>query len=477
MEEPKVKTEQKEAQKEAQKLSVKEMASLLQGRTGALLAEGTAVKLFPGAKDVPSDNDEKSKEVLQRKLKITRSKDDVNTAYTYLRKLQLIKEMLEGDGDIKSLRKKAMERRDLVADTFRQNMSTVFSKQRDLEKTFREIDTFFYEAAISPGEKVDYVTFINASPNKHFQEITDPEEGIATHFADKNNFDLRMLTGLMVMPEWPGSEAKALKYAEIAQQFMAHLFVGFPDMELKEALEKFEVGEEFAELKSQDEVKQHMSVVGNPLRMRRKNQFEEELGDFYINPASILAGKIYKGDVTEGMHIAQANRPHKVAIPTPDDSPLEMKWNVRGAREMKFNKALIPLSYFEGIVFWGVDTLYAASGQGDEGMDQYTVKRCDEYIAKVVLHFLNSQIFVPNERKSRDKIRSSISTFLMDNTGEGKMLEFGKVEAVDIAKNSDGTLNNQALDIRINVKYKNAVRHMNLFLLSDENDNWVDGNG
>lgn len=468
--------EQKTQEKTEVGLSQKDLAKIMPPKTGSLIAEGTMVKIFPGAKDLPFDNEERAQEVVARPLKITRSDDDINVGYAYLKRLELMKDMLSGADDYNALRKRAKERRELVGETFRENMSNVFDKQRNLEKTYREIDTFFYEAALNPGEKVDYISFINAHPDKHFDEITDPDEGLATQLPNRENFDMKALTGLIVMPDWPGSEAKLVKYGEMAQHFAAHLFAGFPDMELADAHELFDVGGDYAELKSQDRVKQHISVAANPLRIRRANQFEADKEDFYINPSSILAGKIYKGDIKEGIHIAQANKPHAVSLPTPDGSPLDMKWNIRGAQQMKFNKALIPLSYYEGIVFWGVDTLYQASGQGDEGMDQYTVKRCDEYIAKVVLHFLNGQTFVPNERSSREKIHAAISKFLMNNTGgPDKMLELGKVDAVETVKNPDGSVNNQAIDIRVSVKYKNAVRQLNLYLVSDDDAGWKEG--
>jgi hypothetical protein len=470
-EEQKIETKEKTAVK----LDFKELASVLPPKTGALLAEGTMLKIFPAAKDIPIDNEAKSKEVLARPLKITNSKDDVNVSYTYLKRLETMRDMLAGAEDFNVLRKRTKETMEKVAQVFRENMENAFTRQRPLEKTYREIDSFFYEARLNPGENVDYISFVNASPDKHFDKIMDPDDGLASKVPNRENFDMRNLTGLVVMPDWPGSEAKLAKYGEMAQHFAAHLFTGFPDMELKEAIEGFDVGGDFAELKSTDRVKQHISIVGNHLRIRRANQFEKKLGDFYINPTGILTGKIYKGDVKEGIHIAQANKPHEVKLPTPDGSPLEMKWDIRGAQQMKFNKAIIPLAYFEGIVFWGVDTLYLASGMGDEGMDQYTVKRCDEYIAKVVLHFLNGQTFVPNETSSRDRIHNAISKFLMNNTGgPAKMLEFGKVMAVETVKNPDGTLNNQAIDIRVSVKYKNAVRQLNLYLVSDE-QGWKEG--
>jgi hypothetical protein len=463
-------------QKTTVAVDTKELSAFLTPKTGSLLVDSTVVKLFPGMKDIPAENEQKAKEVLARPLKITNTSEDVNTAYAYLKRLEVLKEMLSKTEDFNALRKKTKEKKDKVAEIFKENMQNVFTQQRNLEKTYREIDNFFYESRLNPGENVSYIEFVNAHPDKHFDKLMDPDEGLASRFPNRENFDMRSLVGLIVMPDWPGSEAKLVKYGEVAQHFAAHLFAGFPDMELKEAIEGFDVGGDFADLKSADRVKQHISVVANPLRMRRANAYEKNLGDFYVNPTSILAGKIYKGDIKEGIHIAQANKPHEVKLPTPDGSPIDMKWNVRGAQQMKFNKALIPLSYYEGLVFWGVDTLYLASGQGDEGMDQYTVKRCDEYISKVVLHFLNGQTFVPNEVSSRDRIHAAISKFLMNNTGgPSKMLEIGKVDAVETVRNPDGSLNNQAIDIKVSVKYKNAVRQLNLYLVSDDQGGWKEG--
>ncbi|HRE57049.1 MAG TPA: hypothetical protein PLW09_04450 [Candidatus Kapabacteria bacterium] len=448
---------------------------ILPPKVGSFLPGGAAVKVFPAAKEVPIDDEDKAKTTLSNQLKITRSADDVNVGYAYLKRLQVLQQMLEGAENSAALRTKAKTRREQVAQVFQDNMEKVYAQQKNLEKTYRELDAFFYEAQVFPGEKVANIGIVNASPKKHFAQLTDTETGLASFVASRENFDMKNLKGLMVMPEWPGSEAKLLQYGKMAQHFSAHLFSGFPEMELKEAHEAFAVGGEFAELKSADPVKQHISLVANGLRMRKANRFESK-GDFYINPASLLAGKVYKGDITEGLHVAQANKPHEVKIPTADGSPLEMKWNVRGALEMKFNKSVIPLAYFEGIVFWGVDNLYLASGTGDQGMDQYTVKRCDEYINKTVLHFLNSQIFFPNERTNRERIQTAIQKFLMHNTGgPEKMLEFGKVEGVDTVQNPDGSVANDQLNVRVSVKYKNAVRNIFLHLVSEEGMGWKEG--
>lgn len=454
----------------------KDFVNMVPAKIGALLSEGTVGKLFPAAKDIPADNSEKAKENLSKPLKVTNTKADVDMSYAYLKRLEVFKEMLENSSSFDDLRKKTLASKNKVAQVFNENMSNVFKAQRDLEKTYRQVDNFFYEARLNPSdEKVYGVEFINAHPDKHFDELVNSDDKFINYFPTRENFDMRLLTGLLCIPDWVG-EAKLVKYGEIAQHMSSHLFAGFPDMELSEAHELFGPGGDLQDLKSSDAVKQHISVVANPLRIRLKNSFENDLGDFYINPASILTGKVYKGDVKEGIHIAQANKPHKVSLPTPDGSKLETKWNIKGGEEMKFNKALIPLGAYEGIVFWGVDTLYLASGQGDEGMDQYTVKRCDEYIKKVVIHFLNGQTFVPNDVKSRDNIRAAISRFLMENTGPGdKMLEMGKVDAVETVKRPDGTLDNQAIDIRISVKYKNAVRKLNLYVINDQNAGWKEG--
>jgi hypothetical protein len=458
-------------------LNSKELEKLIPPKIGAFLSEGTVNKIFPAAKDLKEDDIPKTKSNLEKKLKITNSDSDVDLAYSYLRRLEVYKEMISKSEDLQTLKRKTLQRKDQVARVFNENMSKVFSEQRDLEKTYRQIDYFFYESRINPSDdKVYGVEFINANPDKDFDFLVNSDDKFISHFPTRENFDMRLLTGLICMPDWPGSEAKLVKYGEVAQHMGAHLFTGFPDMEMSDAHELFGPGGDMQDLKSSDTVKQHISVIANPLRIRKANKFEAENGDFFISPAPVLTGKIYKGDVQEGIHIAQANKAHKIELPTPDGSKLDMKWNIKGGEEMKFNKALIPVGAYEGLVFWGVDTLYLASGQGDEGMDQYTVKRCDEYIKKVVLHFLNGQTFVPNDIKSRDNIRAAINRFLMNNTGPGdKMLEMGKVDGVETVKRADGTLDNQAIDIKISVKYKNAVRKLNLYVINDQDAGWKEG--
>jgi len=473
-EESKIETQTKEGTTAAA-VSTAELAVLLPPKTGPLLLDGLAVKVLPSAKDFPAGNAQMSSESAARPLKITKSKDDVTAGYVYLKRLQVLKDMLSGAADLNTLRQRVKERKELVSQVFQQNMAGMFTQQRPLEKTYRELDAFFYEARLNQGEDVAFISIVNASAERNFNELMDAQKGLAAKLPNREIFDMQALIGMFIIPEWVGSQPKRVKYGELAQQSMAHLFAGFPDLTLKEAQEKFAVGEEFAELKSADVVKQSISVAANPLRIRKKNRFEKE--DFYISPVGLLAGKIYKGDVTDGIHIARANVQFgKVALPTPDGSPLEMKWDIRGGQQMKFNKAIIPLAYNQGIVFWGVDTLFQAGDPAFAGMDQYTVKRCDEYIAKVVLHYLNSRTFVPQEIKSRDEMFSALSRFLMHNTGGDKMmLNEGKVIGVDITKNPDGTENQQAIDVKLYVKYKNAIRQLNLYLVSSEQHQWKEG--
>lgn len=452
-------------------VSVDEIGLFLPPKVGPLLPDGLAVKLFAGVKEMTGEN-------ALRPIKITRSKQDITAAQAHLKRLEVIREMLAGAAELTALRQRVKERKELVAQVYQQNMEAIFLKQRPLEKTYRELDTLFTEARINPGEDVAYISVVNASADRNFAELMDPETGLAAvQKHNRENFDMRELKGLLVIPEWVGSEAKLVKYGEIAQLWMGHLFAGFPDVDLKEAQRMFEVGEIFADLKSADVVKQSISVAANPLRLRLANRYEKGVGDFYVSPAGVLAGKVYRGDVTDGIHVARANVQFgKVALPTADGSELKPKWEIVGGQQMKFNKAIIPLVYNQGIVFWGVDTLFLAGDPAHAGMDQYSVKRCDEYIAKVVLHYLNSRTFIPNETKARDGMFSALSRFLMHNTGgEGKMLNEGKVLAVETVRNPDGTENPQAVDVRIFVKYKNAIRQLNLYLVSNDEHQWKEG--
>src|SRR5512135_2323168 len=76
-----------------------DLAALLPPMTGSLLPEGTAVKLFPSAKDFPAENQNMAKESAAKPLKITRSKADVSSGYAYLKRLQVMKDMLAGAAD------------------------------------------------------------------------------------------------------------------------------------------------------------------------------------------------------------------------------------------------------------------------------------------------------------------------------------------------------------------------------------------
>jgi hypothetical protein len=74
-------------------LKTADLAALLPPKTGSLLPDGTAIKIFPSAKDIPMENAQMSKDSIAKPLKITKSKADITSGYAYLKRLQVIKDM------------------------------------------------------------------------------------------------------------------------------------------------------------------------------------------------------------------------------------------------------------------------------------------------------------------------------------------------------------------------------------------------
>ncbi len=430
---------------------------LLPAHKTSLLEHGETRKVLPDFREA---------EKIEKRLPVTKSDEDPSNVDLQLHRLKLLRETLNAATDLKMLRERTKERRDLAAKVFAGNMQTIFREQRPMEKTYRELEAFYNEARLSPDDTNLNVSIINASFKNNYNELMDAETGLPGHVPKRSRLDLEGMIGLIVVPEWLETEGRIVKLGEVAQEGMAHAFIGFKDCALEEAWQMFEPGEDLANLKSMDRPKQYVSLVGNHLRIRKNNRYENGADDgLYISPAMILAGKVYKGDIVEGIHVAQANDSHKVTCVTPDNSELKMRWPIMQKDDFRtLNRKLIPLSYRKGIVFWGVETLYDARGNSEEMQwEQYTVKRCDEYISKVILDFLQSSTFKPNELKLRDTIRDLLQKFLNKNVGgPEKMLQKGVVVKVEPVPGKEDELN-----IQLDLKYKLAIRHLNLHMRYD----------
>lgn len=463
--EPKTKT--KEATQAPAIEKEKLISRVLPAHKSSLLEEGEVLKVLPDGKELLNADEER----LAKPLLVTRSEKDPMLGKLHLHRLKLLRDMLKNAKDFETLRQRAKERKELLSKTFSENMANIFREQRPLEKTWREVDVFFKEAQRSPDDTNLDVHFINATFKDNYSELMDPESGLPYWVPKRTKFDMDGMVGLIVVPEWLETEGRIVEVGKLAQEGMSHAFIGFDDCSLEEARKLFEEGEDLFNLKGMQREKQYVSMVGNHLRIRKTNRYEDDSDDgLYISPVMVKAGKVYKGDILEGIHIAQANDPHKIMLPTADNSELKTRWNMRQKDDLgPLNKKLIPVVFRRGLVFWGVETLWDARGNSDEMLwEQYTVKRCDEYISKVVLDFLQGVTFDVNDLQNRDGIRNNLQKFLSKNTGgTEKMLQKGLVTSVEAAGAGD------EVDVRVELKYKKAIRHLNLhFKYDEEEQDW-----
>ena len=447
----------------------KVLATLLPPYKSSLLEQGAILKVLPDGKDLLNADEN----TLDKTVPITRDKEkDPMTVDLHLHRLTLLRDMLENAKDYKTLRDRAKERKELISKTFAENMALIYREQRPLEKTWCELAEFYNQARLSPDDTNLDVYIINASFKNNYTELMDPETGLPHIIPTRASLDMDGMVGLIVIPEWLESEARIVEVAKIAQQGMAHVFIGFKDCSLPDAWKPFEEGEELYNLKSHDREKQHVSLVGNHFRVRKANRYEDSSDDgLYISPVLTQAGMIYKGDELEGIHVAQANK--KVTLATSDNSEPKLRWKIENRdRDFRtFNGKVIPLAYVKGIRFWGVDNLFDPSGNSEEiPFGQYTVKRCDEYISRVVLDFLQGAVFSPNDVHKLGEIRDKLQKFLDKNTGGPEMmLQKGLVVSVAPVPGAD-----DEVDVVIEVKYKTAIRFFKLHFKYDAEQKFME---
>ncbi len=450
-----------------EKLSVEELDRIIPTNFSSFLEGGETIKMLFGPKGM---NDPKNEGA---RLKVTHTENDVPAEKIYQRRLEIILGLVEKSKDAGELAEKVENKRELLRKTFKENMKNVFLKQRQLEQTYRELDIFYDNA-----KDQDQVYICNASLDKHFDKLLDKtagllneDEGLPTEF----HFDMKQLYGIIAAPGWIGGkanfESRIKQLGELAKDGMAHVFTDFIDIDREEAYEDFANGP-YRDLKAGGEgnrYKQYISMTGDRIRVRKSNMYEgDETKDLYINPSIILSGIVANENTPDYVTIAEED--YKINIPTPDGSKPETKWKLISKKQTKkFDDALIPVAVKGDILmFYGAGNLYKEQGTEDKGMGQYAVKRCDEYISKSLLYFLNNMTFKPNDFKLRKDIRDSIGKFLINNVGDDKMLQKGRVLKVDAVPG-----NQKELNVEIEVAYKQAVRTLNLILHQEEEDDSV----
>ncbi len=293
--------------------------------------------------------------------------------------------------------------------TLKSNVRKALERTADLERSYRSVALFFKN---TESQKVKNVSFINAEPD----QLKDLDN---TRFIDHvqaelvNNYDrldLRNNYGILILPGYLGSNKVVEKWAKIAYDNKVMLVTDFENLDTPDdVMELFEA----ANLTGGDPYRSNVVMACNWLVGRGK---EDEVGEedhLFVPPSSSLGGKIYytlMSQVTAGKKHGSMNEVDGVKFDL-------KKSEIAGLEKL----GLVPMAKEYGkVMAFSAKTLF----NGDNiGLQTYSVVRVFDYVAKVMMDFLNRRAFENFNANTRKELNGQIVRFLDSITGPSKLIE------------------------------------------------------
>ncbi len=323
--------------------------------------------------------------------------------------LQWWSEVLSSSDDIAEMVQICQDRSDLADQVLKKNLKNAVENTRELERSYRSVALFYKN---TESTKVKNVSIINAEPDQ-LKDLDNTRfiDAIQAELVENyDRLDLRNNYGLVVIPGYLGSNKVVEKWAKIAYENKAMLVTDFEDLEAPDdVMELFEA----ANLTGGDNYRSNVVMSCNWLVGRGKFDEIGEEEDLFVPPASALAGKIYNtlmSQVTAGKKHGSMNEVDGV------------RFDLKKSEIASLEKlGLVPMVKEYGkVMAFSAKTLF----NGDNlGLQTYSVVRVFDYVAKVMMDFLNRRAFENFTATTRKDLNSQIVKFLDSITGPNKLIE------------------------------------------------------
>lgn len=311
------------------------------------------------------------------------------------------------------------DRTERAQENLSNNLFNVHEEIRNLEVTYRALDSFF---ANSGQSKVDCLTLMNVDKEElgtHDSEdtlaIRDQLEQYYDRLSLKNNYSL------MVIPGYLGDSTTVRMWADTAYKNKVMLVTDFKDS-LNFTMLKDELDD--AELQGQDVQLANVVMTANYILGRKKSELANEDDDLYVPASAALAGRMTN---TEDVVIAQGIAGKKYGTLS----------NVKGAR-MKMRKSEIAAMIDQGVVpiveedgrvmAFSNRSLYNGATLG---LQEYPIVRVFDWMGKVFQNFFNDEAFANWNPQVKADLQQALHDFLSDYKGPGRLIENYSLKGVN----------------------------------------------
>lgn len=313
-----------------------------------------------------------------------------------------------------------------------ENLLCVHDEIRNLEITYRSLDSFFANAGQGT---VDCITLMNVNKEELMEH--DSEDTLAIRDELERYFDrlnLKNNYSMMVIPGYLGDAETVRMWAQTAYRNKVIMVTDFKDSMNFEML-KEELDD--ASLQGTDQYLGNIVMTANYILGRKKSELSGEDDDLFIPASGALAGRMSN---TDEIVIAQAAAGKRYG--TLD--------NVKGARmdlrkseiSALIDKGVIPMVEEDGrTMAFSNHTLYNGASKG---LQEYSIVRVFDWVSKVFQNYCNDHAMEIWTPQIKSEITSDIHNFLSDYKGPGGIIEkYTNLKIDQDPKSKDITINVQ----------------------------------
>ena len=330
-----------------------------------------------------------------------------------INRLSVWLDLLKNSNNVEQMRDAANSKAEQMEQLLNFNLKKSLERVKELERSYRSV-ALFYKNTESP--KVKNISIVNAD----ISQLKDLDNTLfidhISNELDRNydRLDLRNNYSILVVPGYLGSNAVLDKWSKIAYKNKVMLVTDFADLESADDVIDIFFN---ANHSGGDVYKSNTLMTCNWLLGREMNARVGEDEHLYVPGSSALAGKIYNtlmAQVVAGKKFGSINEVESV------------RFDLKKTEISELEKiGLIPMvnEYSKVMAFSG-KTLF----NGDNlGLQTYSVVRVFDYIAKVLIDFLNRRAFENFSSKTEDDLRRQIVKFLDSIQGPTRLIEKFKV--------------------------------------------------
>ena len=330
-----------------------------------------------------------------------------------INRLSVWLDLLKNSNNVEQMRDTANNKAEQMEQLLNFNLKKSLERVKELERSYRSV-ALFYKNTESP--KVKNISIVNAD----ISQLKDLDNTLfIDHISselDRNydRLDLRNNYSILVVPGYLGSNAVLDKWSKIAYKNKVMLVTDFADLESADDVIDIFFN---ANHSGGDVYKSNTLMTCNWLLGREMNARVGEDEHLYVPGSSALAGKIYNtlmAQVVAGKKFGSINEVESV------------RFDLKKSEISELEKiGLIPMvNEFSKVMAFSGKTLF----NGDNlGLQTYSVVRVFDYIAKVLIDFLNRRAFENFSSKTEDDLRRQIVKFLDSIQGPTRLIEKFKV--------------------------------------------------